>query len=130
MNTNIQSTIVSTRVFIGACFALALAMGIFFAVPRAHADTQNITVSPNMTVGSTGENVVTLQALMSELGYLNVPMGIPFGYYGTMTKNAVAAYQANLNVSPAIGYYGPVTKIALFTDFNSHGWTHLLGWSL
>jgi peptidoglycan hydrolase-like protein with peptidoglycan-binding domain len=108
----------------------ALVFGIFFSVSQAHADTQNITVSPNMTIGSTGANVVTLQALMSELGYLNVPMGIPFGYYGTMTKNAVAAYQANLNVSPAVGYYGPVTKIALFTDFNSHGWTHLLGWSL
>ena len=108
----------------------ALVFGIFFSVSQAHADTQNITVSPNMTIGSTGANVVTLQALMSELGYLNVPQGIPLGYYGSMTRSAVARYQSALNVYPSVGYYGPLTKTALFTDFNSHGWTHLLGWSL
>ncbi|HTK33157.1 MAG TPA: peptidoglycan-binding domain-containing protein [Candidatus Paceibacterota bacterium] len=119
----------SSRIFASSIFALAFVMGAVIVVPRAHAETQNITVSPNLTIGSTGANVVTLQALLSEMGYLNVPTGIPFGYYGSMTKNAVARYQVALNVAPAVGYYGPLTKSALYTDFANHGWTRLLGWS-
>jgi peptidoglycan hydrolase-like protein with peptidoglycan-binding domain len=108
--------------------ALALVATVIFSAPSAQAAT-NITVSPNLTIGSTGDSVVVLQALMSEMGYLNVPAGVPFGYYGSLTKNAVASYQASLNVSPAVGYYGPVTKTALYSDFNNRGWLRLLCWS-
>lgn len=111
-------------------FTVALVAGVLFSVSQAHAETQNITVSENLTVGMSGASVVTLQALLSEMGYLKVPTGVPLGYYGGLTRNAVANYQAHLNVVPAVGYYGPVTKVALFTDFNALGWTRLLGWTL
>jgi len=129
MNT-ITQLIISSRVLTGSLFALAFVAGAVIVAPQAHAATQDITVSENLTVGMAGASVVTLQALLSEMGYLNVPTGVPFGYYGSLTKNAVARYQANLNVVPAVGYYGPITKVALFNDFSSHGWTRLLGWTL
>jgi len=65
---------------------------------------------------------------MSELGYLNVPSNIPLGYYGAMTRDAVARYQAALGVSPTAGYFGPASKIAMHSQFSSHGWLALLGW--
>ncbi len=92
------------------------------------AEYPNILVDQNMTLGSTGQGVVILQGLLSEFGYLNVPAGVPFGYYGALTKDAVARYQASLNVSPAVGYFGPVTKIAMHSDFSPRGWLTLLGW--
>ncbi len=128
MNKIIQS-VTSSRIAIGSVFALAFVMGAIIVAPQAHAATQNITVSENLTVGMAGASVVTLQALLSEMGYLNVPAGIPLGYYGSMTKSAVARYQSALGVTPAVGFYGPVTKIALFNDFSSHGYTRLLGWT-
>ena len=110
--------------------ALALVATVILSAPSANAQVvTNVTVSPNLTIGSTGDSVVVLQALMSEMGYLNIPAGTSMGYYGSLTKNAVASYQASLNVSPAVGYYGPVTKTALYSDFNNRGWLRLLGWS-
>lgn len=106
-----------------------LIMALLVSVPQAKAaEYPNILAGQNLTIGSTGQNVVVLQALMSELGYLNIPSGIPFGYYGSMTKDAVARYQSATNISPAVGYYGPVTKVSMYSDFAGHGWLPLLGW--
>ncbi|MFA6295011.1 MAG: peptidoglycan-binding domain-containing protein [Candidatus Paceibacterota bacterium] len=107
---------------------LVIAMAILVAAPQARAESPNILVGQDLTIGSTNQNVVVLQGLLSELGYLNVPFGIPFGYYGSLTKNAVARYQASMGVVPAVGYYGPLTKIAMHSDFSSHGWLPVLGW--
>ena len=116
----------TTIIAIGALAVLVMALLVF--PPKARAEYPNILAGQNLTVGSTGQNVVVLQGLMSELGYLSIPSGIPFGYYGTMTKNAVARYQANTSVSPAVGYFGPVTKLSMYDDFSRHGWLSLLGW--
>lgn len=114
--------------FVTASLALALVATVLVSAPRAHAESPNILVGENLTIGSTGRGVVALQGLMTELGYLNVPAGVPFGYYGSLTKNAVSKYQASQYVTPTVGYYGPLTKVAMFTDFSNHGWVHLLGW--
>ena len=59
---------------------------------------------------------------------MNVPTGVALGYYGAMTKSAVARYQASLSVTPAVGYFGPITKTAMHADFAPHGWLSILGW--
>ncbi|MEN9912882.1 MAG: hypothetical protein RLY66_290 [Candidatus Parcubacteria bacterium] len=111
-------------------FAVAVAVVIIAATSQVQAsEYPNIIVDQNLTVGSTGQGVVVLQGLLSEMGYLNVPAGIPFGYYGSLTKSAVASYQAKLNVTPTVGYYGPLTKVAMHADFVSHNWLTLLGWN-
>jgi hypothetical protein len=119
----------SSIVFIGTGFAMVLAFTMIVSVPQVKAaEYPNILVGNNMTVGSTGQDVVVLQGLMSEMGYLNVPTGIAFGYYGSLTKDAVARYQTSNYVTPAVGYFGPVTKISMQNDFSNHGWLPLLGW--
>ncbi len=70
-----------------------------------------------------------LLVVASELGYLNIPMGTSFGYYGSMTRDAVGRYQNTLAVTPASGYFGGLTKVAMYNDFTNHGWISLLGWN-
>ncbi|MEY2664221.1 MAG: hypothetical protein RIT04_29 [Candidatus Parcubacteria bacterium] len=112
--------------------ALALiATVVIFAAPsvsHAQAILPNILVGQDLTVGSSNQGVVVLQGLLSEMGYFNMPAGVSYGYYGALTKTAVANYQASLNVYPAVGYYGPVTKTAIHADFANHGYLSLLGW--
>lgn len=104
---------------------------VFLGVSATYTNaavSPNILIGQDMTVGSTGQGVAVLQSLLSELGYLSVPAGVPFGYFGSLTQNAVARYQAAMNVSPAAGYFGPITKASMRSDFSSHGWLRLLGW--
>jgi hypothetical protein len=107
---------------------LAFAMAMLISVPQVRAETPNIIIGPNMTVGSTGQGVVVLQGLMSEMGYLSIPSGISFGYYGSLTRNAVSKYQVYNNISPSVGYYGPITKSSMYSDLSRHGWLQMLGW--
>ncbi len=111
-------------IFIAAAFVLSLGL----SVNSANAEAPNILVGRNMTVGATQGDVVMLQALLSEMGYLNVPAGIPLGYFGNMTKNALARYQSTLNVYPSNGYFGPETKTAMWEQFKARGWLTVLNW--
>jgi peptidoglycan hydrolase-like protein with peptidoglycan-binding domain len=43
-------------------------------------------------MGSTGDDVTTLQLFLQELGMLK--QGVPLGYFGSLTSQAVASYQA------------------------------------
>ncbi len=119
----------SSHIIVSTGFLAILVMVMLFSVPQAEANEYpNILTGQNMTVGSTGQDVVVLQGLMTELGYLKVPTAIPFGYYGALTRDAVAKYQNSINVQPAVGYYGPLTKVAMYNDFASHRWLPILGW--
>lgn len=115
-------------ILIAGLFISVLALVFFIQTSRVNAMEPNILIGPDLSLGSTGPHVVMLQGLLSELGYLTVPTGVPLGYYGSMTRGAVGKYQANLNVSPTAGYYGSLTKNAMRSDFRAHGWTKLLGW--
>jgi peptidoglycan hydrolase-like protein with peptidoglycan-binding domain len=79
----------------------------------------------DLTVGSTGTGVIQLQAILSELGYLNIPVGVPLGYFGQMTKSAVAQYQTSVGV-PSTGYFGPMTRQAMTNSLAARGWLSLL----
>jgi len=118
----------SWGVLVGLGIGLVLC-ALLISISEAHAQlSPNILVSQDLTVGSTGLNVAVLQGLLSEMGYLDVPVGIPYGYFGSLTRDAVARYQAATNVSPAAGYYGPITKVAMRSHFANRGWLTVLGW--
>ncbi len=114
------------KITLGVGIAFALTMLV--SVPFAQAESPNILVGPDLALGSTGPSVVVLQGLLSELGYLNVPVHVPLGHFGPMTRDALAKYQVAQNVSPAAGYFGPVTKNAMRAHFASQAWLSLLGW--
>ncbi|MGH7193791.1 MAG: peptidoglycan-binding domain-containing protein, partial [Candidatus Saccharimonadales bacterium] len=74
--------------------------------------------SRNLTIGSEGQDVRTLQSFLNTHG-ANVASSGPGSpgaettYFGALTQNAVARFQAAHAVSPAVGYFGPLTQIAI-----------------
>lgn len=68
------------------------------------------TFTTDLTVGSTGSEVVALQQFLVSKGHLTMPAGVAMGTFGPMTQSAVAAFQSANMISPASGYFGPVTR--------------------
>jgi len=64
----------------------------------------------NLTIGSTGNDVVQLQTMLVSKGHLVMPAGVAMGYFGSLTQAAVAAWQAANGISPAAGYFGPISR--------------------
>jgi hypothetical protein len=73
------------------------------------------TYSVDLTIGSQGADVTALQQFLVSKGFLTMPAGASYGYFGSLTKSALAAYQASVSISPASGYFGPITR----AHFNS-----------
>jgi len=72
--------------------------------------TSYSTFTANLTVGSRGADVVALQSWLEAKGYLVMPVGVAKGYFGGLTRAAVARFQAANSISPAVGYFGPTTR--------------------
>ena len=67
----------------------------------------------NLTIGSTGSDVSALQTYLEANGFLVMPVGVSKGYFGPLTKAAVAAWQSANGISPAVGYFGPISRANL-----------------
>ena len=75
--------------------------------------SSSYTFNTNLTVGSKGADVTALQNILVSGGFLHMPAGVAMGYFGNLTKTAVAAWQASAGISPAAGYVGPKSRAAL-----------------
>jgi peptidoglycan hydrolase-like protein with peptidoglycan-binding domain len=64
----------------------------------------------NLTIGSSGADVAALQTILVSGGYLVMPQGVAKGYFGPLTRSAVARWQAAVGISPAAGYFGPISR--------------------
>ncbi len=104
---------------------LLISMGVIpadkAAAARAAVGGQSQPVScgfysRDLTLGSTGSDVVQLQTYLQGKGHLVMPVGISKGYFGALTKTALARYQASVGISPAVGYFGPLTRSKVATD--------------
>ena len=69
----------------------------------------SVTFTSNLTVGSKGAEVTALQNFLIGKGYNTLATG----YFGPMTKAALAAYQTAKGITPAAGYFGPLTRAAV-----------------
>ena len=67
----------------------------------------------DLTVGSQGSDVTALQQYLVSKGYLVMPAGVPYGYFGEVTRAAVARWQTAMGVSPAAGYFGAKSRAAM-----------------
>ncbi len=91
------------------------------SVPRAQA-----AIPPDLSVGSTGSSVENLQTLLINRKFHIPAIESSFvqkGYFGSQTKNALAAYQRSVNL-PAFGFFGPLTRAQLKAEgvsFSSTG---------
>lgn len=75
------------------------------------------TFTSDLTVGSTGPQVVALQTWLIGKGF-SIPAGAT-GYFGTQTQAAVAAYQTSKGIVPAVGYFGPLTRASVNASVGS-----------
>lgn len=85
------------------------ALGIAFAFSAVAASAAT-TYTRDLTIGSTGADVVSLQTTLVAKGFLVIPAGVSKGYFGALTKAALSNYQKSVGISPAVGYFGPVTR--------------------
>ena len=72
--------------------------------------TSSYTFTKVLTLGSKGADVTALQNFLKTKGYLTVSAT---GYFGSLTKAALAKFQAAESIKPAAGYFGPVTMKAV-----------------
>lgn len=63
----------------------------------------------DLTMGSRGADVTCLQNYLTGTGHFTFSGGAT-GYFGSITKAAVAAWQAANGVSPAAGYFGSISR--------------------
>jgi peptidoglycan hydrolase-like protein with peptidoglycan-binding domain len=87
---------------------------------------QQVPVAPtydfkrDLTVGSKGDDVKALQQFLNAKGYkvADTGAGSPGNettYFGSLTKAALAKYQAAVGISPSVGYFGPKTRAYIAT---------------
>ncbi len=63
----------------------------------------------DLTVGVRGDDVTCLQDYLTGTGHFTFSGGST-GFFGPITRSAVAAWQAANGVSPAAGYFGPISR--------------------
>ena len=63
----------------------------------AQANSSNTTLSPNLGIGSAGEDVKLLQTQLKKLGYYD---GLADGIFGSSTRNAVTKFQREKGLLP------------------------------
>src|SRR5882724_12177372 len=94
---------------------ILVSTGIAFVALAAVVSAQGYSFATNLTVGSTGSDVVNLQTMLISAGY-SIPSiasgAAAKGYFGSQTQAAVKAYQAAHDV-PSTGFVGPLTRAAL-----------------
>ena len=74
----------------------------------------------NLELGMTGNDVKLLQQLLNSQGFVVSKSGAgspgnETTLFGSLTKNALAAYQSKNGITPASGYFGPVTRTQMKT---------------
>ncbi|MCC2630721.1 MAG: baaA1 [Candidatus Paceibacter sp.] len=99
----------STRKFVAGLLSIAMVLTLVVGL-SATASAQTATYTRNLTVGSTGADVTALQTFLASKGFFTVT---PTGYFGSITKRALAQYQASVGIAPAAGYFGPITRANL-----------------
>lgn len=72
-----------------------------------------LQTAPDMTLGATGANVTNLQTFLVEGGYMTMPAGVAYGYFGGLTQSSLGKYQAAMGITPAAGYFGRITRASI-----------------
>ncbi|MEX0910482.1 MAG: peptidoglycan-binding domain-containing protein, partial [Candidatus Paceibacterota bacterium] len=77
--------------------------------------TSGYSFSRDLTLGSTGADVMALQKFLNNKGFTVSAAGAgspgqESTYFGGLTTAALARYQASQNIAPAVGYFGPITR--------------------
>lgn len=80
--------------------------------PTISDNQPTIVISANLRLGSSGDDVTSLQEFLESKGFLTMPHGASKGYFGGRTKQALIAFQKSAGL-PATGYCGSMTRSAI-----------------
>ncbi|MEJ0021665.1 MAG: peptidoglycan-binding domain-containing protein [Candidatus Doudnabacteria bacterium] len=69
----------------------------------------------SLGTGARGADVKALQTVLVQKGFLRIPAGVAYGFYGQLTRAAVKKYQANTGL-PQVGVFGPLTRAKLISE--------------
>jgi peptidoglycan hydrolase-like protein with peptidoglycan-binding domain len=84
--------------------------GIPVKAATQNAATAPLTITRNLSLGSSGSDVLSLQETLKSQGFYTYPSIT--GYYGSYTEAAVKAYQSAHGIE-AVGSTGPLTRASL-----------------
>jgi peptidoglycan hydrolase-like protein with peptidoglycan-binding domain len=87
-------------------------IGLFFLflLPANYSQADSsCNFTRHLTVGLKGVDVTCLQLYLQAQGFFKYNEG-PTGYFGPITKAAVAKWQANSGIAPTLGYFGPLSQ--------------------
>ncbi len=94
---------------------------IVTVTPPAQQVTNNASLASafyrDLTVGASGSDVTALQQYLVSRGYLVMPAGASYGYFGELTRSALARFQSANGITPAAGYFGQKTRSYIATGF-------------
>ncbi|MDP2668864.1 MAG: sortase [bacterium] len=74
-----------------------------------------VTFNRSLDIGAQGADVIALQTILEKKGFLTMPSGVAKGYFGSLTYDAVAKYQASVGLAP-VGIFGPLTRAKLIEE--------------
>lgn len=81
----------------------------FFSIVVGSFDVQaQTTFDRDLYLGVKSEEVSVLQRFLVEQGVLED--GLPLGYFGQKTRDAVKKFQEKQKIAPASGFFGPTTR--------------------
>lgn len=86
------------------------------AIPTDGAVGTSVNFSRSLGVGTQGADVTELQVILEQKGFLVMPQGVAYGFFGPLTRAAVAGYQVANGIAPAVGYFGPLTRSRLISE--------------
>ena len=95
-----------------ALLVCASSIGAYLIEAKVAAATNHVFTN-NLTVGIRGDDVSALQQLLISKGFLKIIS--PTGYFGTLTKTALGAWQKSESISPAVGFFGPISRAKINT---------------
>ncbi|MDO8728866.1 MAG: peptidoglycan-binding protein [bacterium] len=96
-------------------FSASILLSITFALGVLTIPVSAETFNTNLTTGSRGTDVTRLQQFLVSKGFLEMPVAVAYGYFGTLTRAAVALWQVANGITPALGYFGPISRQAIAT---------------
>ena len=92
----------------------------FAACPSVIVDDTYLQLSRDLKLGSRGSDVIILQEYL--VGHSHGPAVDALadagatGYFGRVTRSALAEFQVNVGITPAQGYFGPITRRYIQND--------------
>ena len=97
-------------------FSVSILLSLAFALGMVATPVSAETLNTNLTVGSRGADVAVLQQFLVSKGFLEMPAGVSYGYFGSLTRVAVVRWQRANGIVPAVGYFGPISRRAFAVE--------------